>query len=160
MTTIAYKNGVMAADTLAVKGNHKHAGAVKLFTVEKCLVGFAGDMCDIPVLLDWLEGQALEYPNLDWRTPKDFPEDMDTSVLIVSFNKGIQVLEHGGCLVPIAGDMHAIGTGSQFAIGAMAHGASAAKAVSVTSTLDAYTGGGVMSRYVPRDSPFLEAPAA
>ena len=55
LTTIAYNDGIMAADKLAVSGNGKHGRVTKIFKVNGHLVGIAGAMDVAIALLRWFE---------------------------------------------------------------------------------------------------------
>lgn len=148
MTTIAYANGVMAADTLMSRGREITTGARKIFATGHYLVGFSGSYGVIPALLDFLRGEEASTDgdatlfHKVWADKPDFAEDF--SVLLVN-RRG--TVFYGGDTPPVivARPFEAIGTGAQFAIGAMAYGAGAKRAVKIATCLDAFTGGDVIS---------------
>lgn len=130
MTTIAVKDGVMASDG-RVSGSQIWAETDrKIFRIRRMLVGLAGDAVGCNKLLQWLhdggEGQAPKAPN--------------TSTLLVHCDGTVWAMDDGKDAVRIEAPT-AIGSGAQFAIGAMLAGKSAAQAVRIAMKRDPNTGG-------------------
>lgn len=147
MTTVAFRDGVMAADTMITNGNQKQHGVQKIYRIGSWVVGFAGDFGDIPVLCEWLEKQAECRSVPDWGQPDEFPEDIDTDVLIACA-AGLFELDSKGRVIPVPVTFTAIGSGAKYAIGAMAYGASATKAIQIAMDNDTYSGGEVRTERV------------
>jgi len=134
MTTIVYRNHIMAADSLVTDRDIKIA-----VTPEKIwrgssgeLIGMAGWFGDIVRFRDWYI-KGCDEENLP-RLGKD------SEVLLVKSDG--HVLWYGQDCLPCKqiADYYAIGSGFQIAMGALAAGASARRAVEIACDLDAYTG--------------------
>ena len=142
MTTIAYTAGRMAADTQMTRGREKATGATKIFATKHFLVGFAGSYGAVPSLLNFVQRHADKADatllHKVWDEVTGLTEDF--SMLLVN-REG--TIFYAGDMPPVVvpRSYEAIGTGAAFAIGAMAYGSSAKKAIKIASTLDAYTGG-------------------
>lgn len=150
MTTIAFKNGVMAADSMTSFGSTRFALHAKIYRLTSgALLGTAGnsDSRDVIALLDTCHSpehlpsrQALEALHSDftgliafrngglWMVRCDWTTEYAADGIWAA-----QVIE---CSTPYL----AIGSGSDFAIGAMAAGCTAAKAVEVACRFDAGSG--------------------
>lgn len=139
MTTIAVKDGVMAADSLMTAGSFTFPSAVsKLHEVNGVLCGFCGDYKMIKRFLD--EGAAS-------------PEVFYLSMGVDGDVCDNEMSECGYTLsVPVESGMSAVGTGSHFALGAMEAGASAWEAVKIASKYNAETGGDIFIAYYEKDN--------
>lgn len=150
MTTIAYKDGWMAADSKCTDG-WTGAFLTKTHKIWRCkkngaLVGQCGD-ADCRDILPLLEGA----------TPKRMPtrEQLANTKCsgswIVAFPRGAVFIvdvetrnmgdgaEWSGSVVEIEERWCAVGSGQQFALGAMAAGKSAADAVHIACRYDSYS---------------------
>lgn len=133
MTAIAFKDGFVAADTLAVSASHHRAGSlpkIRRAPTGEVLatVGYAPTSFDI--LNWWLKGREGDQP------------DHDTAGSLIVFGReGATVFCGGGSQPEAAADFQAYGSGQQFALGAMAMGATARQAVEIAARYDIYTGG-------------------
>ncbi|SFI84433.1 hypothetical protein [Albimonas pacifica] len=132
MTTIAYRDGVMVADTGCWDGDTYVGEVVKAIrTSAGALVGVSGSAADAGRVFAWAEGGAdgpLEIKN-------------GTEALLVSPEGAISFIETEGRPVPIKTEFAATGSGTTIAIGAMAAGASAERAVEIAAQRDAHTRG-------------------
>lgn len=132
MTTIAYKDGVIAADSLIV-GDYAEPGTYnKLYKVSGGYVGGAGAVPQIKLFIRWFRDQSKPKP--DPALLKDF------EALVVR-NDGTllyydKILEPMDVVPPCA-----IGSGGGIAMGAMIAGATAVRAVEIARILDVHTGG-------------------
>lgn len=138
MTTIAYRDGVLAADSRAYSGDKVPIGFKKKihrlvdgarFGVSTTSVG--GDQ----LIRRWIEGGCKEVAN-DSLKPESFTAILvkaDGSVFYANNN-----LEWSG---PLSAEFIAIGSGEQFALGAMAMGATAEEAVEAAIRLDPWSDG-------------------
>lgn len=145
MTTIAFKNGVLAADRM-ISSNSALIGSVqKLYTIGDAFVGCAGSNNCIKLFFDWLRAEP--------GTPKpQMPKDDDDTISAIVFTPHTQkgAVDYywstkEGSLIHdvITCDYFAIGSGKQFAMGAMAAGATAEEAVRAACKHDPWSGGGI-----------------
>lgn len=134
MTAIAYKNGVLAGDTMCIYEGEIKYDEPKVTKRDGYLYGAAGADCPSPDELGaWLwsnpGGKLAEYPNRDF------------TVLFVTPDKRISLVRHTGETEQVPGDFYAIGSGSAFCMGAMAAGASAVQAVKLATQYVSTVGG-------------------
>lgn len=138
MTTIAWDGRTLAADRQATIGTLKRTTR-KIWCVCDKLVAFVGDSDQVLELLHWMRRGA---------GPTDFPEhqrrgDSDNRIVVITSDRRIQVYERTPFPIEF-GDKHfAMGSGRDFALGAMAMGATAREALQVASNLDCGTGMGI-----------------
>lgn len=136
MTTIAYRNGVMAADRLVSNGGGGRAGhQTKIARGPKGTIGgMAGRMEEGFLFARWVENDCEGDP----------PPLSDSADGIVLLPNGLLCyVGEKGCLCPVEAEFAAVGSGEAYAIGAMAHGASAAEAIEIAIQFDTGSGGGV-----------------
>lgn len=120
MTVIAFRSGVLAADTLALNGAKTRQSKLRRLKDGR-LVGFAGVFVDAIEYVKYLDGER-----------DDMPEWMDNggcSALIVTREGVVEHYEDGKGPIIIQEEFAAIGSGAQFAYGAMHMGATAEQAV-------------------------------
>jgi hypothetical protein len=132
MTTIAAcaTDGVMCADSFWTDGN-ECGFTRKIFRIKGTLVGGAGTS---KYLDKWFEAYRKGLP---------LPKAGDVSIIRLS-SKGIDCWNTAdGVWILIEQKQFAIGTGGKTARGAMAAGASCAKAVRIACDIDATSGGRV-----------------
>jgi len=150
MTTLAYKDGILAADRQGHKGN-RIVHACKIYLCGEFL--FA-ECCQIGPGIQvqrWLASGA---------DPKDAPRfDPDQLAAGIAFHLPTQRPFYVDGTVCGLGDCSdqflAYGSGVDFAISAMAMGKSAPDAVEFASQFDVYTGGGVDSVIIEGDGNIL-----
>lgn len=159
MTTIAYKDGVMACDTAVFLSEGRKLQGLhcdKVFFTGNGLIGIAGDADESYITEEWLQGivdLATLGDALD--TVAELPRDIDC---IVVFKDEPNVVHYAGTvlnelkgevqaqvytLVVESGFGAAMGSGGKYAEVAMACGLSAADAVTVACQYDNSTGGNV-----------------
>lgn len=136
MTTIVYRNGILAADTRAYSGDKTPVGSkTKIHQLEDgTLVGISttnvgGDS----LLLDWVR-RGSPIPATSDLKPDTFMMLMvktDGTVWYANDN-----LAWSG---PLRAEFFAIGSGNQFALGALAAGADALQAVRIACDLDPWS---------------------
>lgn len=149
MTTIAYRDGVIAADTRGTDDGY-HPGIYrtqKLFVVgDGDIIGTAGDDSTGMVFVDWYGSKKLG------RRPKP-PERLVTGeadfCCLVLTREGLFWYDKWCRPNKIYDDFYAIGSGGSYAMGAMAHGASAEEAVKTAMRWDPNTGGDVVTLRLP-----------
>lgn len=140
MTTIVYRDGVMAADRRAYSGDKKGIGAkTKIHRLDDgTLWGVSSSNVGADALIRrWVEGGCGDA-SPDQLKPDSF------ELLLVRPNGDVFYANGNLDLTgPLKADFFAIGSGDHFAMGAMAMGASAAKAVQIASDLDLWSGEGM-----------------
>jgi len=158
MTTIAYRDGVMASDSQDTEEDDFviSIDSTKVFHLpNNSIVGMAGDTDDRGVfeLLGKADIEFCERPTkeelIETRTTVDalwvWPDQRLWSVYVTY---RADESEWQAYVSEIHSDYAAVGSGGKFALGAMAFGASAEEAVEVASEFDIYTGGSVQSMSV------------
>lgn len=120
MTVVAYTRGVMAADSSCFIGDTAVHPAKKIWQVGGGLVGCAGDLYAMVAFVRWLLDGAIDedYPNLSFEAIV-----VDPSGRVRAYDGGNP--EPFDVKVPYC----AIGSGRDFALGAMHAGADARGAV-------------------------------
>lgn len=134
MTTIAYRNGTMAADSACFDSSLYQGEVEKLWTLPQIgLIGCCGEIGAMIQFVDWLRADC------DRKRKPDLPDDCDFESILV--NPDGEVVHYDRHLVPIrvANDIHAIGSGRKLALGAMMAGASAEEAVKIACHYDMVT---------------------
>lgn len=138
MTTVAYKNGVIAGDT-QITGNGTRMGfATKIGRRNGILYGASGSLSIAQDFLAWVAGGMVgEPPSMSGPFDGYGNGMVAWGPHVVTFNRcGIDV---------IRAPYFAIGSGWELALGAMAAGKSAEQAIKIAMLHDTHTGGKVMS---------------
>lgn len=126
MTIVAYKDGVMAADTAFWCGPVIEGHATKIRRLKNgALVGCSGDGTIYQWFFDWIENHGA-------KSDREKPDAGGFGALVVTPDG--EVIRYGENCLPITltGPFFAMGAGATFAMGAMAAGASAEEAVRLT----------------------------
>ena len=141
MTTVAYRDGVMAADTLGVRFDMPRI-CYKVHRVGDAIIGAAGNYSDCLVFVEWWrDGHDLKkLPEFKmYRGEPDAP-DIEALVLTADgLDRWTEHFQHD----PILDPFFAIGSGAGAAMAAMHMGADAAEAVRIASLVFMSTGGDV-----------------
>jgi hypothetical protein len=135
MTTIAYRDGVLAADRRAMIGDWVTVGRVSKIArgPDGSLFAATGDLAVAARFRRWVEGGRAG----------DAPETgRDSRCIVVEPDGRVLVFESDTFFVG-DGPFHAWGSGFPAALAAMHMGASAARAIEIAALLDPATGGGV-----------------
>ena len=145
MTTIAVRDGVMAADT---RGDQcgRLALTQKLFQIKDGVIGICGYWSDGKLFADWYAAAAdIENPPC-WRLQGD--EKVEFEALVLT-KEGIHWWTPA--LVPerVSGCFWSIGSGSIAALAAMHCGKTAQEAVYIAMQVDPRTGGDVTVMEMP-----------
>lgn len=138
MTTIAYRDGVMAADTQCSSGNRKFR--ISKIKRLKCggLLGGSGSLAAMLKIQRWAEAgfSADDAP--------EFGDDGgDFEALIVRGDGTVYLLDDEMELMPVTDELIAVGSGGPYAVAAMHCGLTPAEAVDVAAHYDPGTGGPV-----------------
>ena len=138
MTTIAYRDGIIAADSRTT-WNGGHLGDVtKIAKNGKILAGSAGSASQCKLFLDWvLSGMMGDQPKL---VADDYELDA-----FVALPDGKIVFFNGQSSFPLKARFYACGSGYQYALGAMSMGATAEEAVRIAAQHDTKTGGEIQT---------------
>jgi 20S proteasome alpha/beta subunit len=136
MTTIAYRKGVLAADTQMIQGTSIIGYITKIVRRDDgALCGAAGDLAWAQAFHRWfLAGEEGDPPAFD---------DDGCKGLVIRRRKPIEVFESCGAF-EFKPPYVSIGSGKEFALGAMHAGASAIEAVKAAMAFDPSTGGDLM----------------
>lgn len=132
MTTIAYRDGVLAADSLVTLGSTKvHGSYQKIRRIGEYLVGTAGSVADCQAFVVWLKECDSTQP----------PPKGEYDALVVGPQGRVREIENGSVLPsPRGAKFFALGSGGPFALAAMYAGASATEAVKIAAKIDTSTG--------------------
>lgn len=138
MTVIAYKDGILAADSAFIQCDQMWGTAEKIWRRDDgTLVGGHGSAGFCEAFRAWvMGGEEGEAP----RAEKT--EDGYSDGLIVRPDGTIEVHTPDG-VIPFAGPFYAMGSGEALALGAMAAGLSAPEAAAVACEFNIYCGGPV-----------------
>ena len=158
MTVIAYRNGVLAADTLVTSYGTRTSGVIKILAAEtskgeRWLIGGCGALgVTVPARL-WVTNT-----DADLDKPIDF-SGVDDSALILIDPTGRCFYSHSASpfVSEKFGPFHAIGSGADAARAAMLMGANARVAVDVAKEIETSCGGGTVWMTLDGDS-YLELP--
>lgn len=141
MTTVAYRDGVMAADTQGDWSGIRTRVPNKIVRVGNALIGVAGNFTDCRDFIDWYAAGADRKALPEFRT-----YGVENSVAIealVAAPDGLTIWTEHFQPDPVAGEFWAVGSGAKAAIAAMYMGADAAEAVRIAALVDVKTGGDV-----------------
>lgn len=142
MTTIAFDGKTMAADKQSVGGSRKyqqHGCKIRAgsYHGQPALFSGAGTIVYCDAVIEWLQAGMPDEGR------PEMPTNPDSFTVLVATELGL--FEYIDSLRPLAlGPLKwAIGSGAEYALGAMAAGASAKRAVEIACTLDVNSGMGV-----------------
>lgn len=131
MTTIAWDGQYLAGDRKRTIRNTPME-ATKIFrTTDRCLYGTSGGSAECEAFRAWQCGSG-EKPSLTYFI-----------AICVKPDRSVWEMEENGLWLRISRKQWAIGSGADYALGAMAAGATAREAVEIASRLDSGTGMGV-----------------
>ena len=138
MTTIAYRNGTLAADSLVTAGSRivTSTNATKIVRLsDGRLLGHCGQMRHMKPLVAYLEGKSDRYPDME----------KDATAIVVHPDGRVELHfgRHPDEAFEEQAEFYAIGSGAELALGAMAVGASAVDAVHAAIRFDTCSGGDV-----------------
>lgn len=152
MSTIAYRDGIMAADSRLSGDGVAWGEVIKIGIAEfygipgfgngSGLGGASGRLATTRELLAWLDNPAPPAPSSD---------DKEAEGIIVSPNGTIWLWAGTPRLTRIDTPYMAVGSGAKIALGAMAMGASAERAVEIAAQYDVYTGGRITTLSLRED---------
>lgn len=130
MTTIAYKDGILAADTCVTDNGAICGTATKLArSPNGAIAGASGNLAPCAKFLSWF---ARDFGMVE----KVARIEGNGAALIIDKDGTVHALDAGYPAFIINAPFHAIGSGSRIALGAMAAGASAEEAVRIACRID------------------------
>ena len=137
MTTIAYRDGVLAADTQVSRCGNDSGRTVKVRRIGRLLVGACGTTSLTQRFIGWIAG-GMKGPAPALRID-------DSHACVVAVMPDGALVEWNGDHPPdiIRAPFAAWGSGADIALGAMAFGASAEEAVKAAASIDHATGGDI-----------------
>jgi hypothetical protein len=138
MTTIAYRSGTLAADTMIAYNTITNGHRPKIAKCGRFMVALAGKAFLRTALETWAEEGCPEDA-----VPTLLMQNEDNFTALIIDEQGQAHEFDSGFLIPIYADYTAIGSGAMLALGAMAHGATAEEAVLAASCHDKNSGGPV-----------------
>jgi len=149
MTTIAYRDGIMAADTLMTGGDIRRGRATKIRRTPKGeLIGCTGraDICQL--FMDWADAG---FPT---DAKPTLPNSADMHAIVV-FPDG-SMASYAETLLPthFRSEYCTQGSGNEIALGALAMGASAVEAVECAIRFDIASGGEIETVSLEEPAPF------
>lgn len=146
MTTIVYRNGVVAADTRAYSGSSTPIGEkikIEVITYSDGSKSVVGVSTPAPGFSEEIRRWFANDKHPDFE-PQGLGDRRSFEAIEVT--KDGEVFFYNDSFVPsgpLITDWIAIGSGKDYAVGALSMGASAEEAVQVAITNDAWTGGRV-----------------
>jgi ATP-dependent HslUV protease subunit HslV len=136
MTTIAYRNGCIAADSASFAGWSRNGTCRKIArNAAGDLAGVCGSATYMGEFLRWFEG------NEDGPPPEARVDDGCTDCALIIRRDGRAMQFEKGGSFSLSGDWFALGSGGPEARGAMHAGADAPRAVMAGIDLDAFSAG-------------------
>lgn len=153
MTIIAYRDGVMAADSLATAGDRITGHVKKVFKVMTPrgpeVFGVAGAATYLPLIRAYLEGKGpIPMPN---DVERGLPQaDRHGYAVLVASQNGVRIICDGCEGEASVAPYHVIGCGAEFAQGALAVGKSAEDAVKAAIECSPWCGGDVQAEKVDK----------
>lgn len=136
MTTIAYRDGVLAADSLITSGTMRCGHEIKVKALGKLLYGSCGSCGLTDKVEAWMRSGMVGD-----RPPLKVGEAAGSVFVFMPDDRIVWMHEDGDTV--IRAPYWAAGSGERFALGAMAHGASAEEAVKAAIAHDTVSGGEV-----------------
>lgn len=130
MTVIVWDGRMMAADRMATNGGVKYSVA-KLFRIDADrIAGVCGHLGHGLEVAAWLRanGPAADYPKNQEADGSDW-----CTVLVAHRDGTLCRYESRAVPIPVLDPVHALGSGSDYALAAMSCGKSAAEAVEIAS---------------------------
>lgn len=152
MTTIAYRAGIIAADSQVTyeAPRDKSGGSSRKHKCEKL---FRKKAFGYPVIIATAGEVGPGMMFVDWYGKKGKPPaalaDTDFTCLVLD-EDGLWEFDSMCRAEKILDDFYAIGTGAKAALGAMHMGATAIEAVQVARLIDPYTGGPITGMCLPQ----------
>ena len=136
MTTIVYRDGMMSADSRAYRGGKGWLGTkVKVYKHKGVLVGSSSSVVGLTELIKkWIMSDSPD------ELLRLVPPDSHIDILAVYPNGEAMFMDTSLLPAYVVNEYYAIGSGNEYAMGALAMGASSKEAVRVAAMFDPFTG--------------------
>jgi hypothetical protein len=141
MTVIAYRDGLLAADSRVCNNEGVITGSVvKLARREDgAIAGLCGHAGDVAMFRAWfLAGNPRPWSHPTWEA-KD--KGQGFAALVIELDGTVQIVDEHGVAYPLEAEFYARGAGAELALGAMEMGARADQAVEVACRRSVWCGG-------------------
>ena len=156
MTTIAVKrdeSGIrIAADRQVTQGTYSESTTEKVFARKGITFCGAGHLRALDIVQYAIK--IPQFRDIDYRNPNKWlvkrlvpalrkafsDEEVELDLLVITPDNTVRYIGSGFSLTGLHQSQWALGSGTKFALGAMAVGASAVQAVRVAARFDVYTG--------------------
>lgn len=136
MTTIVYRAGILAADSLVVDRGTIIAETVKVRKAGDYVVAICGMLWQIEAFAAWIAAGSPPDDKPQFNKKNGFEGiAVDTNLVVLHYGPSLNVERD------MIADFFALGSGMDIALGAMAMGASAVEALKIACRFDQYTGG-------------------
>lgn len=132
MTTIAWDGKTLAADRRVTTEYGQISTICKIFKTDDFIFAGAGELSDMLELSDWLLH--------DGKKPTFRADGTHGMFISLADGKVNLVVGKKPRIIEMIDNTCALGTGAGYAVGAMATGANAEKAVKIASLFDCFTG--------------------
>lgn len=134
MTTVAYRSGILAADTLVTINTHRDGYTLKIAKKGPFLAAATGTLARAQAFMDWFRGGLVGHPPPmgDGETRATGHIFMPDGLIMAYTNLG---------WLKMRAEYYANGSGCDYAYGAMVTGASAYDAVKAALIHDTASGG-------------------
>lgn len=135
MTTIAYRDGILAADGRTTMGETIFTDHTKkiIRLSDGALFALCGEVAYVQPMLDALEDDDVDLPEAKG----------EFTAVVVEKDGKLRVYEGMGGWINVDAPYAAFGSGDEYALGAMDMGASAEEAVRISCGRDLGTGGDI-----------------
>jgi hypothetical protein len=127
----------MSADSQSTRGASS-SPTVKIFRGKSYIVGYAGTETAGQKFVSWLKNKDNDKPIVS-----------DFEALVLHFDGKIEYWDDNMFPIPVHADYYAIGSGADFASGALFLGHSTEEAVKAAREHDVYTGGRIRTYKIP-----------
>lgn len=135
MTTVAFKDGIMASESCQSHAYIDPVECRKIYVVNGDVIGLAGNLTDFQKFLKWYKDERSNHEDIEGSSHQI--ESLEALV----YSNGKLYCYDESCIAIRMGEIGAVGSGSSFAVAAMLAGASVEKAVDVACQLDPFSNG-------------------
>jgi hypothetical protein len=134
MTTIVYKNGVLAADSLVCYGDKRYGLATKIFETSENIFGGAGCLMHNTFFQKFINGE-----DIDKELFKSISESGFDGIVINKKTKEVTIYDQFLTPENVNAEFYCLGSGADIARGALSMGATPREAIECASKYDLYT---------------------
>lgn len=132
MTTIAVRDGIMAADRTVQADGINVFETSKIYRVKGALIGFAGALTDALRFVLWYRDRRSKRPTFD--------DNGGFDAIVINPDGSMELWDQDLVPMIVESDYISIGSGNAVALGAMYQGASAEEALEAAAYFDTNTG--------------------